>query len=146
MNMIRRIECPDEKMRIARLVLDKLPEWFGIPESTDAYVRGCAELPFWADGDRGFIAMRPTGDYAAEIFVMGVSPECHRMGIGKMLFEALRNEAKLRGMEYLHVKTVQTGSTKSTTEQIISTGAWASGSWNASRSFGTRRTRVSCTS
>ena len=107
--MIRRIDCPDEKMRIARLVLDKLPEWFGIPESKDAYVRGCAELPVWADGDRGFIAMRPTSAFAAEIFVMGVAPECHRTGIGRALFEALREEAKRRGIEYLHVKTVQSG-------------------------------------
>ena len=107
--MIRRIECPEEKMRVARTVLESLPEWFGIPESTDAYVRGCAELPFWADDGRGFIAMRPTSVYAAEIFVMGVVPECHRMGVGRGLFDALRDEAKRSGIEYLHVKTVQMG-------------------------------------
>ena len=78
-------------MRIARKILDKLPDWFGIPESTAQYVAGCAELPFWAEDESGFIAMRQTGKYAAEIFVMGVIPECHRKGIGRRLFEALRD-------------------------------------------------------
>jgi len=96
-------------MRIARSILAALPEWFGIPESLAQYVADCAELPFWADDERGFIAMRPTSEYAAEIFVMGVIPECHRMGLGRGLFEALREEAKRMGLEYLHVKTVQTG-------------------------------------
>ena len=107
--MIRRIECPEEKMGIARSVLVKLPEWFGIPESTAEYIAGCAQLPFWAADESGFIAMRRTGEYAAEIYVMGVIPECHRKGVGRRLFEALREEARRQGLEYLHVKTVQMG-------------------------------------
>ena len=111
--MIRRIDNPDECSQIAREILDTLPEWFGIPESTAQYVSGCASLPMWADVEdgccRGFIAMRLTSEYAAEIFVMGVKPQFHRMGIGRALFSALREEAERMGIEYLHVKTVQTG-------------------------------------
>lgn len=111
--MIRRIDSPGERADTAREILGKLPEWFGIPESTAAYAAGCADLPLWADLQdgcrRGFIAMRPTSDCAAEIFVMGVAPEFHGMGIGRRLFAALREEAVRMGMNYLHVKTVQMG-------------------------------------
>lgn len=111
--MIQRIDVPEDRSRIAREILAQLPEWFGIPESTAQYVAGCAQMPVWADIEnrccRGFIAMRLTSDCAAEIFVMGVKPQFHRMGIGRALFGAMHEEAKRTGLEYLHVKTVQTG-------------------------------------
>lgn len=111
--MIQRIECPQERSRIAREILDKLPAWFGIPESAAEYVRVCAELPVWADfdGERctGFIAMRATSQCAAEIHVMGVDPAYHRKGVGRRLFEAMRDEARRQGLKYLHVKTVRSG-------------------------------------
>lgn len=111
--MVKCIEIPEERSRIALEILVQLPDWFGIPESVERYVRECAELPFWADFDgdhcRGFIAMKQTSDCAAELCVMGVAPECHRMGIGKYLFEAMRDGAKEMGLTYLHVKTVRMG-------------------------------------
>lgn len=111
--MICRIDDPAERSRIAREILDKLPEWFGIPESTAEYVAQCAFLPVWADIEggccRGFIAMKQTSDCAAELCVMGVDSAFHRMGIGRSLFEAMRDEAQRQGLVYLHVKTVQMG-------------------------------------
>ena len=111
--MIRRIDDPAERSSIAREILDKLPEWFGIPESTAEYVALCAQLPVWADCEngvcRGFIAMKQTSDCAAELCVMGVDPAFHRMGSGRGLFKALRDEARKLGLTYLHVKTVQMG-------------------------------------
>ena len=44
--MIERITDKDRKEHIARLILLALPEWFGIPESTRAYIEACRELPF----------------------------------------------------------------------------------------------------
>lgn len=111
--MVRRIENPEDRSRIAREILGKLPQWFGIPESTAEYVRVCAELPVWAafEADQcvGFVAMRSTSPCAAEICVMGVDPAHHRKGIGGRLFGALRDEARRQGMKYLHVKTVRSG-------------------------------------
>ena len=45
--MVKAIACPEERERIAAQVLAALPDWFGLPESTAAYVRDSRDLPFW---------------------------------------------------------------------------------------------------
>ena len=69
--------------------------------------------PFWADleGDtaRGFLALKETSPYTAELAVMGVLPEYHRRGIGRALFAAFRQYAQAHGCLFLQVKTVQEG-------------------------------------
>ncbi|MDE6839063.1 MAG: GNAT family N-acetyltransferase [Acutalibacter sp.] len=111
--MITRIEEKDQKEQVCRRGLAALPDWFGSPESVEEYARTCRELPLWAELEgeevRGFIAMRPTSLYAAELYVMGVRQECHRQGIGRRLFRALYEEAARQGFRYLTVKTVEMG-------------------------------------
>lgn len=112
--MVKAIACPEERERIAAQVLAALPDWFGLPESTAAYVRGSRDLPFWADvseeGEvRGFIALRETSPYTGEVYVMGVMPQYHRRGVGRALFQALCAEVRRRGYEFLQVKTVREG-------------------------------------
>ena len=103
----------DEKRRIARLVLEALPDWFGIPEAREDYIRESAELFFAAayDGDRpiGFVSLKETGRDTAELFVMGVLKEYHRRGVGTALFDAARKAAADSGYSFLQVKTVQMG-------------------------------------
>ncbi len=107
------IREPERKRAIAAHILNGLPEWFGIPESTANYVEQSARFPFWAHGEGGaydgFIVLRETSPYAAEIYVMGVRAERHRQGIGRELFLALYEYAKAHGYEYLQVKTVDEG-------------------------------------
>lgn len=107
------VERPAEREAAARTVLQALPEWFGLPESLEEYVRVSRDLPFWADaGDgtvRGFVVLRETSPYAAEVYVMGVLPQYHRQGIGRGLFAALRQYAGERGYAFLQVKTVREG-------------------------------------
>lgn len=110
--MVRKIEDADEKEQLCREVLTSLPDWFGNPDSVEGYATHSRELPMWADiedGCRGFIVFRPTSPYAGEIYVMGVRKECHRKGLGRGLFEALRAYAKEQGIEFLTVKTVEMG-------------------------------------
>ena len=111
--MIQSISDCKHKQQIAASVLQALPAWFGIPESTATYVRESADMPFWADfADgvaRGFIVLKETSPYAAEIYVMGVRPEYHRQGIGRALFQALYDYALNHGYAFLQVKTVQEG-------------------------------------
>lgn len=111
--VIRFVSEPDNRSAIAREVLHDLPEWFGIPEYTENYIRVCSELPFWVcdvSGETaGFIAIKETSPYAAELHVMGVKKPYHRTGIGRLLFEELRRYAKAHGYLFLHVKTVDAG-------------------------------------
>lgn len=111
--MVIKIENETEKKLIAEDVLKRLPDWFGLPESTQTYIEDSGSMPFWAwkeDGNaQGFIALKETSPYAAEIYVMGVLPEKHRSGIGKALVAALEEYAKEKGYSFLQVKTVQTG-------------------------------------
>lgn len=36
--MIKQILNNDDKQKIARIILEALPEWFGIPEATEEYI------------------------------------------------------------------------------------------------------------
>lgn len=112
-SVVKQIINPDEKEKICRDVLTDLPDWFEQKNSIDDYAANCRMLPIWANMDgetvRGFIALRETSPYAAEIYVMGVKKEYQRHKIGKGLFTALLNYARRQGYEYLQVKTVKQG-------------------------------------
>ena len=111
--MIRKIESTEEKKKISREVLADLPEWFGIPESTEEYIRESADMPFWASFSdpeaTGFIALKQTSPFTAELYVTGVKKRFHRQGIGRELFQAFYEYAKKNGFEFLQVKTVDEG-------------------------------------
>lgn len=110
---VKEVTDRNEKKRIARLILEALPDWFGIPESREAYIKESAEQFFAAayEGESpiGFICLKETGRDTAELAVMGVLKEYHRRGAGRALFEAAKEAAKERGYTFLQVKTVQMG-------------------------------------
>ena len=103
----------EEKRRIAAEILLDLPEWFGLPDSTEMYIRESAQMPFYAamaeEEAAGFIALKKTSPYAAEVYVMGVKKCQHRHGIGRALMETFLNRACAEGCEYAQVKTVDEG-------------------------------------
>ncbi len=111
--MVQRITDVKQKENISTQILESLPEWFGLPESTAEYIHCSREMPFWADIEngkaRGFLALKETSPYTAEIYVMGVRKEYHRCGIGRALFEHFHSYAKGHGYSFLQVKTVQEG-------------------------------------
>lgn len=111
--MIRQIDDPQQKKNIARDILYALPEWFGIPESTETYIQESAVQTMVAslDGDRanGFLCLKQTGRDTVELAVMGVRKELHRRGIGRELFEAAKAIAVSQGYSFMQVKTVQMG-------------------------------------
>ncbi len=104
---------PEGKSGVAASVLAALPEWFGIPESTQTYIQEAVELPLWAafDGDQaiGFVTLKPTARYTAEVHCMGVLPQLHRQGIGRALMAALMGFARNEGYRLVQVKTVDAG-------------------------------------
>ena len=106
---------PKEKQSATRLILEALPEWFGIPEAREEYIADSAkQLCFAAyegslDSPVGILCLKQTGDATAELAVMGVLKEYHRRGVGRALFEAARARAVELGFQFLQVKTVQMG-------------------------------------
>ena len=102
---IRKIENAEEKRRICRVILEALPEWFGIPEAREEYVSESADKLFFAamDGENpvGFLCLKETGRDTVELYVMGVLKARHRTGAGRALVEA--------GYAFMQVKTVQMG-------------------------------------
>lgn len=110
---IKEITDKNEKENIAREILYDLPEWFGLPESTEAYIKDSKDKAFLAvfvEGKAGgFIVINPTSSDTAEIFVMGVKKEFHRLGLGTKLVKAYEQLAIGGGYSYSQVKTVKSG-------------------------------------
>ena len=111
--MIRVINDTQEKQRISRFVLESLPEWFGIPEARERYIRESHDEIMLAsvenDQPYGFLCLKETGKDTVEMAVMGVLKECHRKGIGRELFEHAKRIAVEKGYSFIQVKTVQMG-------------------------------------
>ena len=111
--MIREIQEPAEKQKITRTILEALPDWFGIEESREGYIKESADLPFFAafDGEQpiGFLCLKETGKETVELCVMGVLQEYHRKGIGRALFEKAKEAAVRMEYSFMQVKTVQMG-------------------------------------
>ena len=111
--MITIVQNAETKQRIARAILEALPDWFGIPEAREAYIRESADqlmAASWAgDEPNGFLCLKETGKDTVELSVMGVLQEYHRQGIGRSMFEVARGMAVEKGYSFLQVKTVQAG-------------------------------------
>ncbi len=111
--MIVEITDSNEKVTIARNVLEALTDWFGIEESREEYISGSAGWTFLADEDgdnvKGFLCLKETGKSTVELAVMGVLKEYHRSGIGRELVEKAKEIARTAGYEFMQVKTVKMG-------------------------------------
>lgn len=106
---IRLLEDPAEKRAVTRLVLEDLPEWFGIPEAREAYIAESAACPFLDGTPAGFCYLQETGKDTAEVAAMGVRRAFHRQGIGRALLQRVKAAARAKGYSFLQVKTVQMG-------------------------------------
>jgi coenzyme F420-0:L-glutamate ligase/coenzyme F420-1:gamma-L-glutamate ligase len=98
---------PAERSRVAEAVLRDLPEWFGIEESTAAYIADAATLPTFAvEPDAGFVCLKQHTPGAAELYVMGVRHEQQRRGVGRALVAAAESWCRANRVRYLQVKTL----------------------------------------
>ncbi len=91
-------------------VLRGLPEWFGIESAIVHYVDSIDRMPTFLAAEPGaiigFLTVCRHFPMSAEIYVMAIDREHHRLGIGRRLID--RAEAWLRseGVRYLQVKTL----------------------------------------
>lgn len=110
---IQMLDDRQEKQRVARVILEALPEWFGIPEARENYIRESADEIMLVSSEGGepdgFLCLKETGRDTLELAVMGVLKEYHRQGVGTALVQAAKRIARERGYCFLQVKTVQMG-------------------------------------
>ena len=115
MFVIEEVMNEAQKMAVVAEVLHDLPEWFGIPESTQAYIEGAKDLKVWAafqESDLlGFVSLSYSSEDCAEIDCLGVKKAHQGRGIGNQLLAALESEAN-KNVDFLQVKTVAEGSNK----------------------------------
>jgi GNAT superfamily N-acetyltransferase len=107
---LREIHAPNEKSAICSNILRALPHWFGVEASIADYVENVRQMPFFAVFDEnkpiGFAALKEHNSYTAEVCVMGVLPERHRSGFGRMLVERCVRYCEETRREFLTVKTL----------------------------------------
>lgn len=110
---IQMLDDRQEKQRVARVILEALPEWFGIPEARENYIRESADEIMLVSSEGGepdgFLCLKETGRDTLELAVMGVLKEYHQQGVGTALVQAAKRIARERGYSFLQVKTVQMG-------------------------------------
>lgn len=115
MFVIEEVKDDDQKMAVVAEVLKDLPEWFGIPESTQAYIEGAKDLQVWAAYQErdlaGFVSLSYSSEDCAEIDCLGVKKAYQGRGIGSQLLATLESEAS-KNVDFLQVKTVAEGSNK----------------------------------
>ena len=115
MFVIKEVKGEDQKMAVVAENLRDLPEWFGIPESTQAYIEGAKDLRVWVAYQKsdvvGFISLSYLSEDCAEIDCLGVKKSFQGQGIGRELITTIEREA-VKQVDYLQVKTVAEGSNK----------------------------------
>ena len=115
MLVIKEVKDEEQKMAVVDEILRDLPEWFGIPESTQAYIEGSKDLQVWAAYQEGdllrFVSLSYSSEDCAEIDCLGVKKAYQGRGIGSQLLAAFESEAR-KNVDYLQVKTVAEGSNK----------------------------------
>ena len=90
-------------------IMRSIPEWFGIDEAIVQYRHDLEGMEtFMADRDGkavGFLTLNRHNPHSAEIHVMGIRKEFHRMGIGTAL---VRHAESVLGEDvaFLEVKTL----------------------------------------
>lgn len=112
MFLIKEITDPEHKARITRDVLHDLPEWFGLPESTQNYISESKDLQTWAAFDQdeaiAFISIQETSTVTVDIHCMGVKKVFHRKGVGQQLFQTVLDSIRDK-YHLIQVKTVAKG-------------------------------------
>ncbi|HWO09345.1 MAG TPA: GNAT family N-acetyltransferase [Polyangiaceae bacterium] len=91
-------------------VFASVPEWFGIPTATTAYLADLPRLPTWVatrDGRVvGFVCIVRPAPRAFEVHVLAVAREQHGQGIGRALLEHAERFARAQDGRFMLVKTL----------------------------------------
>lgn len=100
----------ENKSAFVRPILESLPEWFGIYEATEHYIRSAEQLVVLGCKDNnspvGVITLKKRFEQTYEIDVMGVVSRLHRSGVGQALIKSAVDYVRDNGAQMLTVKTL----------------------------------------
>lgn len=104
-----RIETDGHWPDAVEQLLRGLPEWFGIETANRAYVESARHLPSTAavvDGEVvGVCLVHRHTPVAAEIDLLAVRRDFHRLGIGRRILDRVVTDAYADGVKLVQVKT-----------------------------------------
>ena len=99
-----------KRQKEAKKILNDLPEWFGLPESTREYIANTKQLDtlFIELNNEvvAFLSIKKTAEKTAEIDCMGVLKSVHRKGAGQKLIEEAIQWCRQNQLLFLQVKTL----------------------------------------
>lgn len=94
---------------VCEQILARLPEWFGIEASNREYIDGLLARPSAIaeveSGPIGFLSIERHNSVSAEVHVLAVDRELHRIGVGTALLDWAERWCASNGIRWLHVKT-----------------------------------------
>lgn len=90
-------------------IIATLPDWFGIENSNQDYIKAAAQhSAIAAENNDSIIALLiyKTMSGICELHWMGILPEHHRQGIGRQLVTALSDECQKTGVKTIVLETL----------------------------------------
>ena len=111
--MIRQIINKEEKQSITKTILEELIDWFEDETGRNNYINNCIDKPMFVNVDNkkitGFLILNETSKHTIELWVMGVTLDNQKQGVGSKLLTHSTQWAKENGYEFIQVKTVKFG-------------------------------------
>ena len=84
--MIQLVQAGQDRSQLVAKVLADLPEWFGLPDSTQEYIDQASDrICFQAGEGWGFITLQESSPVCLEIHCMGVLKAHQGQGLGRQL-------------------------------------------------------------
>ena len=111
MNMkIEKIKKKAERSKICKEIIESLPNWFGLDSANKEYIERSAETDFFTaymfGKEVGFFSIISHFPQTSEIYVCGILPDFHRLGIGRKLLQAAEEDLRKKKKKFLTVKTL----------------------------------------
>ena len=93
--MIQLVEAGQDRSQLVAKVLADLPEWFGLPDSTQEYIdQASNRVCFQAGEGWGFVTLQETSPVCLEMHCMGVLKAHQGQGLGRQLMAAAEDYAR----------------------------------------------------
>lgn len=106
-------ELRADQAKLVGQILRQLPDYFGFESAIVDYVDNARQPEFKtfvaldnSDKALGFIMITMNNEFTAQIWVMGVVPKSHGLGIGKALLAEAEKDSKARNRRFIMAKTV----------------------------------------